>query len=132
MPARTNQVAPGVPVPLQGMVTFSNTTPTIQWKLYSGPGTVTFGNAAQTNTTATFARRRLHADAERGRWYSCGGLRRGCLQRGSRPPAQCGSGGNNLNLSWRAARHRLWWSRLEFIARIVERYATTGVQTPAC
>ena len=27
----------------------------IQWKLYSGPGTVTFGNAAQTNTTATFS-----------------------------------------------------------------------------
>ena len=27
----------------------------IQWKLYSGPGTVTFGNAAQTNTTANFS-----------------------------------------------------------------------------
>ena len=27
----------------------------IQWKLYSGPGTVTFGNAALTNTTATFS-----------------------------------------------------------------------------
>lgn len=45
--------APGVPVTLQGTVTFSN-TPTIQWKLYSGPGSVTFGNAAQTSTTATF------------------------------------------------------------------------------
>jgi hypothetical protein len=46
---------PGVPVQLQGEVTFSNTPPAIQWKLYSGPGAVTFGNAAQTNTTATFS-----------------------------------------------------------------------------
>lgn len=46
---------PGVPVHLQGEVTFSNTPPTIQWKLYSGPGAVTFSNAAQTNTTATFS-----------------------------------------------------------------------------
>jgi hypothetical protein len=27
----------------------------ILWKQYSGPGTVTFGNAALTNTTATFS-----------------------------------------------------------------------------
>jgi PKD repeat protein len=27
----------------------------IYWKQYSGPGTVTIGNAAQTNTTATFS-----------------------------------------------------------------------------
>lgn len=46
--------APGVLLPLQGAVSFSN-TPTIQWKLYSGPGTVTFGNASQTNTTANFS-----------------------------------------------------------------------------
>ncbi len=39
---------------LQGAVVFSNSSPVIQWKLYSGPGTVTFGNAAVTNTTATF------------------------------------------------------------------------------
>ncbi len=48
-------VAPGVPVPLAGAVTFSNTPPAIQWKLYSGPGSVAFGNATQTNTTATFS-----------------------------------------------------------------------------
>ncbi len=48
-------VATGVPVPLQGTVTFSNATPAIQWTLYSGPGTVNFGNAALTNTTATFS-----------------------------------------------------------------------------
>lgn len=47
--------APGVPVQLQGGVTFSNTPPAIQWRLYSGPGTVTFGNMVQTNTTATFS-----------------------------------------------------------------------------
>ncbi|MFZ0827998.1 MAG: hypothetical protein WAO02_11300 [Verrucomicrobiia bacterium] len=40
---------------LPGFVSFSNTPPLIQWKLYSGPGTVTFGNAVQTNTPATFS-----------------------------------------------------------------------------
>jgi hypothetical protein len=48
-------VPPGVAVPLQDVVVFSNSTPVIQWKMYSGPGTVTFGNAALTNTTATFS-----------------------------------------------------------------------------
>jgi len=48
-------VAFGSPANLQGFVTFTNTFPTTnQWKLYSGPGTVSFGNAAQTNTTANF------------------------------------------------------------------------------
>jgi hypothetical protein len=45
----------GVPVTLHGAVTYSNSPPTILWKQYSGPGTATFGNAAQTNTTATFS-----------------------------------------------------------------------------
>ena len=45
----------GSPVTLHGLVTFSGTQPAIQWRPYSGPGTVTFGNAAQTNTTATFS-----------------------------------------------------------------------------
>ncbi|HXR03707.1 MAG TPA: hypothetical protein VN836_03260 [Verrucomicrobiae bacterium] len=40
---------------LQGAVVFSNSTPLIQWKTNSGPGSVTFGNASQTNTTATFS-----------------------------------------------------------------------------
>ncbi len=40
---------------LQGYVTCSNPPPAIQWKKYSGPGDVTFGNPAQTNTTATFS-----------------------------------------------------------------------------
>jgi len=53
--AGPDQTVPvGVPVALQGAVTFSNPPPAIQWKLYSGPGTVTFGNTALTNTTATF------------------------------------------------------------------------------
>jgi hypothetical protein len=47
--------APGVPINLNGFVNYSTNTTVIQWKLYSGPGTVTFGNAAQTNTTATFS-----------------------------------------------------------------------------
>jgi hypothetical protein len=40
---------------LAGAVSYSNTAPTIQWSLYSGPGSVVFGNAALTNTTATFS-----------------------------------------------------------------------------
>lgn len=40
--------------PLEGYVNFTSPT-TNQWRLYSGPGNVTFGNAALTNTTATFS-----------------------------------------------------------------------------
>ena len=40
---------------LSGGVSFSNVPPVIHWKQYSGPGTVTFGNPAQTNTTAAFS-----------------------------------------------------------------------------
>jgi hypothetical protein len=40
---------------LQGFVTFTGSPPAILWKDYSGPGTVTFGNAALTNTTASFS-----------------------------------------------------------------------------
>lgn len=54
--AGSDQVVPrGLPVPLHGFVTYTNIRPTIQWKLYSGPGTVNFGNPTQTNTTATFS-----------------------------------------------------------------------------
>ncbi len=54
--AGPDQTVPvGMPVTLPGVVTFSNTPPVIQWKMYSGPGTVMIGNAAQTNTTATFS-----------------------------------------------------------------------------
>jgi hypothetical protein len=53
--AGTDQtVLPSVPVTLQGVVSYPNQPPVIRWKLYSGPGPVTFGDASQTNTTATF------------------------------------------------------------------------------
>ena len=53
--AGPDQTVPvGQPVPLRGAVVFSNATPVIQWRLYSGPDTVAFGNAALTNTTTTF------------------------------------------------------------------------------
>jgi hypothetical protein len=42
-------------VNLDGFVSFTGTPPTIQWKLYSGPGSVTFTNPAQTNTSASFS-----------------------------------------------------------------------------
>jgi hypothetical protein len=44
----------GHPAQLQGSVHFTGAPPAIQWKLYSGPAPVGFGNAAQTNTTAAF------------------------------------------------------------------------------
>ena len=54
--AGTNQtVGFGHAAQLAGVVGFSNSPPVIQWTNYSGPGTVTFGTAAQTNTTATFS-----------------------------------------------------------------------------
>lgn len=43
------------PAQLHGFVDYSNSPPVIQWRLYSGPGTVTFGDASQTNTTANFS-----------------------------------------------------------------------------
>ena len=43
------------PIQLQGYVSFTGSPPAIQWKFYSGPGTVAFANAAQTNTTVTFS-----------------------------------------------------------------------------
>jgi hypothetical protein len=48
-------ILPGSVAQLRGGVGFTGTTPTILWHPYSGPGTVTFGNAAQANTTATFS-----------------------------------------------------------------------------
>ena len=40
---------------MQGFVTYTGSPPSILWKKYSGSGTVTFGNAAVTNTTASFS-----------------------------------------------------------------------------
>jgi hypothetical protein len=50
-------VALGIaPVQLRGALFYTNAAPvTTRWQLYSGPGTVTFGNANATNTTATFS-----------------------------------------------------------------------------
>lgn len=49
-------VALGTEAVLRGYVGFNptNPPPVILWKLYSGPGTVTFGDASATNTTAAF------------------------------------------------------------------------------
>ncbi len=48
-------ILPGTQAQLSGVVNFSGAPPTVQWRQYSGPGTVTFGNATQTNTTASFS-----------------------------------------------------------------------------
>lgn len=40
---------------LHGFISFTGSPPAIRWKLYSGPGTVSFGDATQTNTTANFS-----------------------------------------------------------------------------
>ena len=50
----------GTMADLQGFVSFTGAPPVIQWKLYSGPGSVTFGNAAQTNSTASFGTNGVH------------------------------------------------------------------------
>ena len=48
-------VAVGVPVGLQGFVSYTGSQPTVRWKLYSGPGTVVFGDPTRTNTAASFS-----------------------------------------------------------------------------
>jgi hypothetical protein len=48
-------IAFGALANLTGYVSSTAGMPAILWKLYSGPGTVTFGNNAQTNTTASFS-----------------------------------------------------------------------------
>ena len=55
--AAADQIVPlGQSVQLQGAVLYTNTTPlATRWQLYSGPGTVTFSDANQTNSTATFS-----------------------------------------------------------------------------
>jgi len=49
-------IGPGTSANLPGFVSFkpTNPPPTVAWQFYSGPGTVTFGDATRTNTTATF------------------------------------------------------------------------------
>jgi hypothetical protein len=51
--AGTDQTIP-LTAQLNGYVSFTSPT-TNQWKFYSGPGGVTFGDASLTNTTATFS-----------------------------------------------------------------------------
>ncbi len=54
--AGPDQAVPvGTSFQLQGAVAFSGVLPVISWKLYSGPGTVTFSDATLTNTTASFS-----------------------------------------------------------------------------
>jgi PKD repeat protein len=54
--AGSDQTAPvGLPFQLQGAVLFTGAPPVISWKLYSGPGLMTFGDTTLTNTTATFS-----------------------------------------------------------------------------
>jgi hypothetical protein len=48
-------IEPGATAHLAGSATTTGATPMVAWKKYSGPGTVAFGNTAQTNTTATFS-----------------------------------------------------------------------------
>ena len=43
------------PAQLRGFISSPGPPTTNQWSLYSGPGTVMFGDAAQTNTTASFS-----------------------------------------------------------------------------
>lgn len=40
---------------LRGVVSYTDVPPVVQWRPYSGPGTVTFGDTGQANTTASFS-----------------------------------------------------------------------------
>lgn len=48
-------VALGTPAALQGFVNYTGGPPAVLWRLYSGPGTATFANPSQTNTTVSFS-----------------------------------------------------------------------------
>ena len=48
-------VSPGQTVTLEGNVAWIGLPTTNRWKLYSGPGTATFADATQTNTTVNFS-----------------------------------------------------------------------------
>jgi hypothetical protein len=50
-----DSVRAGVALPLHGCVSYHGTAPVVQWTLYSGPGSVSFADTHQTNTTATFS-----------------------------------------------------------------------------
>jgi hypothetical protein len=52
-PAQTVSLAAGAT--LAGQVTYAGALPVIQWKTYSGPGTVNFSNASLTNTAVGFS-----------------------------------------------------------------------------
>lgn len=45
----------GAVATLPGIVTAPSSAPVVQWRKYSGPGTVSFGNTAQAATTASFS-----------------------------------------------------------------------------
>jgi hypothetical protein len=54
--AGPDQSAPmTTPAQLQGFVRFSGGLPVIRWRQYAGPAAVAFGDATQTNTTASFS-----------------------------------------------------------------------------
>jgi hypothetical protein len=44
----------GQPMNLKGFVGFTGNQPSVRWKVYAGPGPVSFGNTAQTNSSAIF------------------------------------------------------------------------------
>jgi len=45
----------GQPLLLRGLINFTGAPPVVRWSEYSGPGTASFGDAAVTNTTASFS-----------------------------------------------------------------------------
>jgi hypothetical protein len=54
--AGSEQTIPfGVAATLQGSVSAPASAPVVQWRKYAGPGTVSFGSAAQAVTTASFS-----------------------------------------------------------------------------
>jgi len=53
--AGPDQTVPwGAPISLAGSVSFTGAPPMVRWKVYSGAGDVTFGDATRSNTTVIF------------------------------------------------------------------------------
>ena len=73
------------------MVTTTGPTPVVQWRMVSGPGTVTFGNASALATIATFSRAGTYV-----------------LRLRASAGARSGAGGIPCGTSMRRGRTRSW------------------------
>jgi hypothetical protein len=100
--AGPDQAVPyGAGAALQGFVRYTAALPAIQWRLYSGPGSATFANAAQTNTSASFSAPgsyTLMLSADDG--IHAVAYDAAVITVSSNLPVSISRAGSNVNLSW--------------------------------